>query len=114
MSLPVAACHQPHFMKRTTWCLQIHTTRQLAVGIVYSFPQTFGTDLLEALAERHGAPTLQTLMSISISELAQVTWDDVKTYLQSITCSTLQNYLPFLTDKTPHVSLLISNFLQPG
>ena len=89
--------------------MQIHTTRQLAVGIVYSFPQTFGTDLLEALAEQNGAPTLQSLMSLCTPELVQVSWDDVKTYLQSITCSSLQDYIPFLTDKTPHISVLIND-----
>lgn len=89
--------------------MQIHTTRQVAVGIVNSFPQTFGNNSLEALAQQQGAPSLKALMSLCIPELAQVSWDDVKTYLQSITYSTLQDYIPFLTDKTPHVPVLINN-----
>lgn len=82
--------------------LQIHSTRQLALGIVHSFPRYFGNNLLDALAEQHGAPALQSLMSLCIPELVEVTWDDVKTYLHSITPHTLQNHIPFLKASMPY------------
>lgn len=77
--------------------MQIHTARQLAMGIVYSFPQLFFChQLLDALGECHGAPSKQCLMSLCVPELEEVTWDDVAPYLQGITCHTLKDYFPFL------------------
>ena len=59
--------------------------------------------MLDALGECHGAPSKQSLMSLCVPELQNVTWDDVMSYLQGITCHTLKDYLPFLLDGMPRV-----------
>ncbi|KAL3145287.1 hypothetical protein ABBQ32_001023 [Trebouxia sp. C0010 RCD-2024] len=82
----------------------VHTARQLAMGIVQSFPQLFFChQLLDALGERHGAPSKQSLMSLCVPEIDNVSWNDVISYLQGITCHTVKDYLPFLMDDAPHV-----------
>lgn len=83
-------------------CVQIHTARQFAVGIVYSFPCLFGMEQLGALAEQCGAQLQHSLMRLCVAEPAAVTWEDVKTYLQGVSCNNLQSYIPFLADVTLH------------
>lgn len=74
------------------------------MGIVQSFPQLFFChQLLDALGERHGAPSKQSLMSLCVPEIDNVSWNDVISYLQGITCHTVKDYLPFLMDDAPHV-----------
>lgn len=74
------------------------------MGIVQSFPQLFFChQLLDAVGERHGEPSKQCLMSLCVPEMQNISWDDVVSYLQGITCLTVQDYLPFLRDDAPHV-----------
>lgn len=72
------------------------------MGIVHSFPRNFGNDLLEALAQQHGSGPRHNLMSHCNPEPLKEAWDDVQTYLQSITCNTVWDHNPFRRDKTFH------------
>ena len=70
------------------------------MGIIHSFPQLFFChQMLDALGECHGAPSKQSLMSLCVPELQNVTWDDVMSYLQGIACHTRKDYLPFLSGR---------------
>lgn len=75
-------------------CLQVHTSRQLAVGLVYSFPRLFGMEFCEFLAELHGAPTVDSLFSLSNTEPTVLSWADLKACLLRIGPDNLHTYIP--------------------
>lgn len=74
----------------------IHTIRQSAAGMVYSYPQLFGFAHTEALESR---------LPITADKLraaaATYSWDDVSQYLKTITCKNLHQHVSLIDTLGP-------------
>lgn len=75
-------------------CVQIHTSRQAAVGMVYSYPRLFGFDTLMLLEQSRQAPSQKHVKEVAAAAAAQLTWADVTRYLQAVTSETVDCHLP--------------------
>jgi len=83
-------------------CVQIHTSKQLAVAQVCGFPWLPAVNkMLEAEAVRRGEPPMRTLLEDrTLDDLENAAnWAEVSTYLTTITVQDLNLYVPLLQRK---------------
>ncbi len=83
-------------------CLQLHTSRQLAVVIVHTHPWVpCKHQLLEELArQQQHAPVAEILESAEKDSLEHsADWEEIVSYLQTITPKNLHEYVPLGRDQ---------------
>ena len=78
--------------------LQIHTSKQIAAGMVHAYPFVVGHQLLEPLAEQRSEPSSRQLADdTSIDSLQHAAnWETVVSYLNKIGEDNLFDYVPML------------------
>ena len=78
--------------------MQIHTSKQIAAGMVHAYPFVVGHQLLEPLAEQSNQPSLRALADdTSIDSLQHAAnWETVVSYLNKIGADNLFDYVPML------------------
>ena len=84
--------------------VQLHTSRQLAVIIVHTHPWVpCKHHLLEELArQQQQAPVAQILESAETDSLEHLAdWEEIVTYLQTITPENLHQYVPLGRSQSP-------------
>ena len=85
-------------------CVQRHTSRQLAVIIVHTHPWVpCKHHLLEELArQQQQAPVAQILESAESDSIEHsADWEQIVTYLQTITPENLHQYIPLGRSQSP-------------
>ena len=85
-------------------CVQLHTSRQLAVIIVHTHPWVpCKHHLLEELArQQQQAPVAQILESAETDSIEHsADWEEIVTYLQTITPENLHQYIPLGRSQSP-------------
>ncbi len=84
-------------------CMQIHTSKQLAEGMVYAYPYVPGHHLLELVAKQRGEPAMQELADDTSVDGIQhaANWEEVVMYLKKITMDNLHGYVPVLDRRCP-------------
>jgi len=85
-------------------CVQLHTSRQLAVIIVHTHPWVpCKHHLLEELArQQQQAPVAQILESAESDSIEHsADWEQIVTYLQTITPENLHQYIPLGRSQSP-------------
>ena len=78
----------------------MHTALQSALWMVAAYPTVLNFTVFEALAEMHGQPSNTDLMKQQQPRDQVLTWDDVVTYVQSITTSNVFCYIPLVSRLT--------------
>lgn len=89
---------------RSCACVQLHTSRQLAVIIVHTHPWVpCKHHLLEELArQQQQAPVAQILESAETDSIEHsADWEEIVTYLQTITPENLHQYIPLGRSQSP-------------
>ncbi len=80
-------------------CLQIQTSRQRAIMLVHAYPFVTHKDkLVSVLAEQHGEPSVQSLLSdITKTDLQHAAdWQQAVDYLNTITVAAMHLHQPLL------------------